>query len=243
MAHTDSTPLLNRRQSDVEDVRRSLLPRVLRAHTHKEHIDSHSASTACLGKQRAQIAHFIEGHSCQMFLIGLIFLDVIFVMSEIFIAEFRQCVPDHHAENASCILEYPNHKLEQAEHVLHWFSFAIVVTFAVEIFFLIIAYGFAFFTKPLYVLDFVVVTVTIAVDIVAGQLGEVVGSLVLLILRMWRLVRIIHGTFLAAEERLKHAEEEWEQEKFRLEAEIRTQKDEIRTLRSQKSGSTNLKSE
>jgi len=163
-------------------------------------------------------------------------------MSEIFIAEFRQCVPAH-TENASCILEYPNHRLEHAEHVLHWFSFAIVVTFAVEIFFLIIAYGFAFFTKPLYVLDFVVVTVTIAVDIVAGQLGEVVGSLVLLILRMWRLVRIIHGTFLAAEERLKHAEEEWEQEKFRLEAEIRTQKDEIRTLRSQKSGSTNLKSE
>jgi len=87
-----------------------------------------------------------------------------------------------------------NHTLETLEEIFAHTSFAIIIIFALEIVLLLIGMGSSFFCNFFYVLDFVVVGTTIAFDFIFHEGAE---DNILIILRMWRFVRIIHGVYAA----------------------------------------------
>lgn len=104
-------------------------------------------------------------------------------------------------------------------------------------------YGLSFFTKPFYVLDFVIIGSTIVIEVLelivvlnlsnfqivvmsivanngSAALGEV-AVLLLLLLRAWRLVRIIHGVFIGVHEQaLKEKHRLVEEKEVLLEKQI-----------------------
>ena len=85
------------------------------------------------------------------------------------------------------------HLLHEVHHVIHMLSIAILFAFLFELCVLAIAMGLPqFCVKPLYMLDFIVVTVSIACD-----LANFDGFSALIILRVWRFARVFHGIFMA----------------------------------------------
>jgi len=58
---------------------------------------------------------------------------------------------------------------------------------------LIFGYGLEFFTKTLYVIDFIIVTTSLLLDLLIPE-DQAVGLLV--VLRLWRITRIAHGLFV-----------------------------------------------
>jgi hypothetical protein len=68
---------------------------------------------------------------------------------------------------------------------------------------MIFAFGRHFFTHFGYVLDLVVVSVSLGVEI--GHNEDVIGLLIFL--RLWRVVRIFHGVYVAVEFKLEKLEE------------------------------------
>jgi len=101
-----------------------------------------------------------------------------------------------------------DHTLEKTEEAFASISMAIIYIFALEIVLLNIGMGpIKFFTNCFYVLDFVVIALTIALHFI---FHDQPADDLLVLLRLWRFTRIIHGVYAATEE---YHEEEEEQEK------------------------------
>lgn len=106
-----------------------------------------------------------------------------------------------------------------AHIVLFSFSISILTLFELELIVLIIVLGPIFFRNPLYILDLVVVTASIALEICLfyitanAIINEVLA--VLIVCRLWRLVRIAHGLVssmhVTYEGKLHKAEEAYEE--------------------------------
>eukprot|EP01132_Coremiostelium_polycephalum_P006825 gene6825-8464_t len=136
---------------------------------------------------RFKLGHFIESNRVQSFIIALILLDLIIVIVEIFLEEhYKKCKEEH---------EIP-HAVEKAEHTLHIITLVILGIFELEVLLLLIAFGRDFFKHPLYILDAVIVTVSIVVDTVFKR--DTAGELIV-IFRLWRLVRIGHAIAVSVE--------------------------------------------
>jgi len=102
------------------------------------------------------------------------------------------------------------------EHAFALISIIIIYCFATELALLIFGMGTAFFCNGFYMLDFVVILCTIIFDILFHGSPE---DNILILLRSWRFVRIIHGVYAAevedAEVRHKEEEEEHKAEELR----------------------------
>lgn len=95
-----------------------------------------------------------------------------------------------HGENSSQKLR----DLELAETILHWISVSILALFTLELAMMLLIFGKYFFMHILYVIDFVVVSISLGLEVGfygRPELQDVVG--VLIFIRLWRLVRAGHG--------------------------------------------------
>jgi len=96
------------------------------------------------------------------------------------------------------------HTLHSAELGLAYTSIAILSTFLLENLAMVAALGWNFFRHFFFVLDIVVVAVSLALEIVAvasAHLELTVGN-ILIVARMWRFFRVAHGIYF-----LEHSEE------------------------------------
>jgi len=169
-------------------------------HSIQHHKESLIDEQECCGHLRYEIAQLIEGPRIQIMLLVLIILDLLCLAAQMVMEGFRICDPD------SDKLIFPNHIMEILEEVFHWTSVAVLVVFAIELMFLVFAYGHHIFKKPFYIVDIVVVTASLVFDILF--LGyEVVEGIVLIIWRGWRLVRIGHGFYVGLEENFERHKE------------------------------------
>lgn len=85
----------------------------------------------------------------------------------------------------------------------HHMSFAILVFFMLEIFFKIFVFRLEFFHHKFEILDAIVVVVSFVLDLVLlfkNHHFEALGLLILL--RLWRVARIINGMFISCAPRL-----------------------------------------
>jgi len=137
---------------------------------------------------RRRLGHFLEGHLIQTLGAVLVALDLITVVSELFIEEhWKKCNDADHIP----------HGVEIAEEVLIATSLVILFVLAFEILLLLVAFGINFFKHPLYVLDLVVISTSILFEF---EFRDTVGGL-LVIFRLWRIVRIIHSVAIMQEEK------------------------------------------
>jgi hypothetical protein len=101
--------------------------------------------------------------------------------------------------------EHKYNGVHLAHEALYWTTVFILVTFEVELLLLIYLLGpVKFVHQFMYILDFIVVTISLVLELLLHNIGyesaaEVLPSLLILI-RMWRFVRIGHGLVASAHE-------------------------------------------
>uniref|UniRef100_A0A8C6YK19 Voltage-gated hydrogen channel 1 n=1 Tax=Naja naja TaxID=35670 RepID=A0A8C6YK19_NAJNA len=120
-----------------------------------------------------------QSHKFQIVVVCLVILDAVLVLGELLL-DLKIIHPD---------------KEEIAPRVLHYLSLSILSLFLVEVSFKLFAYRLEFFHHKFEVLDALVVVVSFILDIVVlfkEHQFEALGLLILL--RLWRVARIINGT-------------------------------------------------
>lgn len=135
---------------------------------------------------RAKLRKLFSSHRFQVIIICLVILDALLVLAEL-ILDLKIIKPD---------------KNKYAAQVLHCMSIAILAFFMMEIFFKIFVFRMEFLHHKFEILDTVVVVVSFVLDIVLlfrEHEFEALGLLILL--RLWRVARIINGIIISVKTR------------------------------------------
>ncbi|XP_042721479.1 voltage-gated hydrogen channel 1 [Lagopus leucura] len=127
-----------------------------------------------------------SSHRFQIVIVFLVIVDALLVLGEL-LMDLKIIHPD---------------KYHIAPKVFHYLSLSILTIFLVEVGFKIFIYGREFFHHKFEVLDSIVVVVSFILDLVLlfrEHEFEAVGLLILL--RLWRVARIINGIILSVKTR------------------------------------------
>ncbi|XP_036381883.1 voltage-gated hydrogen channel 1-like [Megalops cyprinoides] len=131
-------------------------------------------------------------YSCERFQVSvvcLVILDAVFVLCELLMDLSIIAVDDGHI----------------APRVFHYLSLSLLTFFMVELAGKIFAYGREFFRHKFEVLDGVVIIVSFVLDIVYVSHEDAFDAVGLLILlRLWRVARIINGVLVSVKNRTHH---------------------------------------
>ncbi|BBN03902.1 voltage-gated hydrogen channel 1 [Marchantia polymorpha subsp. ruderalis] len=159
---------------------------------------------------RVRLGKVLESTHFHVLIVFLLTVDLVVTVVDIVKtihskdADFRTCTKL--LEDCQCHdhLEHASHW-----HFLLWVSVGILSFLALNVVGLMVAFGMSFFRHIGYVLDAVVVGLSLGLEI--GLNSDTPGLLVLLTL--WRIVRVAHGIF-------EVADEHWEKEIKKLEAHV-----------------------
>ncbi|XP_053862434.1 voltage-gated hydrogen channel 1 [Malaclemys terrapin pileata] len=122
----------------------------------------------------------------QILIVCLVILDALLVLAELLL-DLKIIHPDKH---------------EIAPKVFHYLSLSIVTLFLVEVGFKIFVYRLEFFHHKFEVLDGIVVVVSFIIDVVLlFREHEFQAAGLLILLRLWRVARIINGIILSVKTR------------------------------------------
>eukprot|EP01023_Acetabularia_acetabulum_P062009 TRINITY_DN7560_c0_g1_i4.p2 TRINITY_DN7560_c0_g1~~TRINITY_DN7560_c0_g1_i4.p2 ORF type:complete len:184 (+),score=12.59 TRINITY_DN7560_c0_g1_i4:209-760(+) len=127
--------------------------------------------------------------------------------------------------------DHPPHTLEEVVHVFHYISISILCLFVLENLLQFYAFGPQFFTKSvLHCVDFAIVCVSLILDVVIANDSVAEIASVLVVVRLWRLARIVHAT-----EHITAFEKETEHHSTRksiaqLQQQLQTEKIKVREL-------------
>ncbi|KAJ7309811.1 hypothetical protein JRQ81_007881 [Phrynocephalus forsythii] len=127
---------------------------------------------------RDMLKKLFQTHKFQILIVCLVILDAVLVLGEL-LFELKIIHPD---------------KDEIAPKVFHYLSLSILTLFLVEVSFKVYTYRLEFFHHKFEVLDAIVVIISFVLDIVVlfrEHEFEALGLLILL--RLWRVARIING--------------------------------------------------
>ncbi len=181
---------------------------------------------------RSKILNFIHTKRVQYTLAGLLVMDVLILFLELAIEAYSpscdyvekngiSCCPpsdysDYESESYSChhglpLLEYPTtcdseklRHIELAEIFLFYCTVTILGIFMLELLTLVVVLGpREFFGHIFHTLDFIVVSVSLALELSFSMNGDAILEAVTGVLifgRFWRFLRIGHGIFETAKE-------------------------------------------
>ncbi|XP_022668116.1 voltage-gated hydrogen channel 1-like isoform X3 [Varroa destructor] len=154
---------------------------------------------------RHRLSHFLHSHRFYVIIVMLVTIDCLLIVVEL-LAERRvlEVVGGHPQER------YYNHYV----HVLHHLSIAILSIFVVEIIAKVYAFSvIGFLNHKLEVFDAFIVIISLILDIGFYNPDSVVsvGSSLVIVVRLWRVVRILNGIVLTVkvqtEDKLETKEE------------------------------------
>jgi len=203
---------------------------------------------------QVKVGGFLESRAAEVTLLLLILFDVCLLATEAGIDHKILCVEGHletrgaiphmfrqvtrlnllhtDAGNSSpghqevLVCESPEgHNAQHIMHICHILSVVILILFMVELLLKIWIYGQEFFSSPFEVLDLVVVTVSLACDLVIVELLEQSSELrltaetvviLLMMLRLWRVVRISHGLYQIKAMEDKRVREQLEEQRTKI---------------------------
>lgn len=200
---------------------------------------------------RGKLQDILHSTVFQITIVVMIILDCIFVIGELILdCEANSAQPS--TPTTVPALANPNMRMQATEPdkqkeeptaalVLHYMSLSIVSLFLVEITLKIIAFRLDFFKSRLEVFDAFIVVVSFVLDILSIVYKDQFTALQLLILlRMWRIVRVINGVILSVEtnaekkiEAQKRLREELELELEKFRRYCSAQEKEIEMLRNE----------
>ncbi|XP_065672402.1 voltage-gated hydrogen channel 1 isoform X2 [Hydra vulgaris] len=129
--------------------------------------------TACI---RQKLGFVIHHHNFQIIICLLVLLDIAIVVTEIMLESVNN---------------NENHKVEKAEKILHYVSLSILTLFMLELVIKIFAMGIEFFKQKFEIFDGLVITISFFLDIFLSSGGLKFGVEFLIILRLWRITRVI----------------------------------------------------
>lgn len=132
-----------------------------------------------------RLCHLFDSYKFQLIVILLVIFDCLLVISELLI-DIR--VLELQAENS------------YATKVVHSLSIGILSLFMVEIIVKIFAFRLQFFRRKSEIFDAVVVVTSFTLDVTFHQSHNAVnGTGLVIILRLWRVVRILHGMVMSVQ--------------------------------------------
>uniref|UniRef100_A0A8C8RLN1 Voltage-gated hydrogen channel 1 n=1 Tax=Pelusios castaneus TaxID=367368 RepID=A0A8C8RLN1_9SAUR len=127
-----------------------------------------------------------SSHRFQILIVCLVIFDALLVLGEL-LMDLKIIHPDKH---------------EIAPKVFHYMSLSIVTIFLVEVGFKIFIYRLEFFHHKFEVMDGIVVVVSFIIDVVLlFREHEFQAAGLLILLRLWRVARIINGIILSVKTR------------------------------------------
>ncbi|XP_076778874.1 voltage-gated hydrogen channel 1 isoform X2 [Arvicanthis niloticus] len=132
---------------------------------------------------RTRLRKLFSSHRFQVIIICLVVLDALLVLAEL-------------------LLDLKIIEQNYIVKVFHYMSFAILAFFMVEIFLKIFVFRLEFFHHKFEILDAIVVVVSFVIDLVLmfkNHHFEALGLLILL--RLWRVARIINGIIISVKTR------------------------------------------
>jgi hypothetical protein len=164
---------------------------------------------------RKNLAETLESTWTHCIIVGLLLVDLLATAIDILktihdkSADLNSCVSL--VEVCSCVEHF-----ERTEEwkLTYWIGIVILIILLLNVLGLLLAFGFSFFFHPGYVLDFVVVTTALLLEIFLD--AETAGLLV--ILSIWRIVRVAHGIF-------EVTDEAWEEDIHKLQEQIQKVQD------------------
>eukprot|EP01138_Halocafeteria_seosinensis_P006526 gb/GECG01006671.1/.p1 GENE.gb/GECG01006671.1/~~gb/GECG01006671.1/.p1 ORF type:complete len:345 (+),score=35.47 gb/GECG01006671.1/:1-1035(+) len=126
-----------------------------------------------LPSTRYEIGKMLDSHAIQLCILVLLIVDVCAIVTETTVA----------------------HICHEELHSLFYLSVAILSLFLFQQIALMVCFDVEFFKKPLYVLDVVVVLVALVLEL---TIEDPEGGL-LIVLMLWRAVRVVHGVAVSVE--------------------------------------------
>lgn len=130
---------------------------------------------------RKYAAELLESRETHIIVISLTLLDLCIVLTELVLAGFY---PEH---------EHRPPAVERAEEALSWTSIAILSLFTIEQLLKLAVFGIQYFFHIWHALDAVIIVASLVLEsVLRGTTQEAVSLLV--VFRLWRLVRVLHST-------------------------------------------------
>lgn len=146
---------------------------------------------------REKVEYVFNTSKFQIVIVCLVILDCLFVIAELLID--------------MNIVKLPNHETNIAPKVFHYCSLSVLSLFLIEIIVRIYALRLKFFKHKLEMFDAIIVIVSFVLDIVfRNNDGPESGVGLLVVLRLWRVTRILNGIVLTVK---KQAEKKLQREK------------------------------
>lgn len=175
---------------------------------------------------RKALGRMLESTLAHVFIITLLMLDLIATVVDVLHTlhndshDLSLCVALVEAGQCSSSFD-----LSESWEFLYWIGIGVLCVLALNLLGLLIAFGLSFFRHPGYVLDLLVVATALCLEIFLDT--ETAGLLV--ILNLWRIVRVAHGVF-------EVTDEAWEKKIQQLEARIQAVEaahlDDLQTIHS-----------
>lgn len=163
-------------------------------------------------QRRRRARRFLSSKQKHYMVMGLVALDVAGILADIFVA-LISC--DKHEQDEDWV--------DDVRNPLQITGLVISCLFLVELLISVWAFGFSYFSSWFHCFDALIIVVSFTVDLVTHGIVEEIASLVV-ILRLWRFVKIVEELSLGASERLEEMQfkvEELEKENEELRSELR----------------------
>ncbi len=159
---------------------------------------------------RKNLAKTLESTKAHVFIVSLLLVDLIATAVDILKTihnkshDLNSCVAL--VEECACVEHFQ--RSEEWE-ITYWIGITILVILLLNVFGLLVSFGISFFFHPGYILDFVVVATALLLEVLLD--AETAGLLV--VLSIWRIVRVAHGIF-------EVTDEAWEEDIHKLQEQI-----------------------
>ncbi|XP_062605185.1 voltage-gated hydrogen channel 1-like [Saccostrea cucullata] len=148
---------------------------------------------------RERLVYILHTNKFNIIVVALVVLDSLLVIAELLL-DMNIIQVSEHKEGS-----------DLAPKILHYSSLAILSVFIVEIFVKIYAYRLSFFRHKMELFDAFVVVVSFVLDIIfRNKEGPESGAGLLVVLRLWRVTRILNGIVVSVK---KQAEKKIQREK------------------------------
>ncbi|KAK0707574.1 hypothetical protein B0H67DRAFT_647747 [Lasiosphaeris hirsuta] len=144
--------------------------------------------------RRRQARALLSSNGKHYVVMALVALDVMAILTDIFIAL------------AACDFDLEGEEwVPQVRQGLHIFSLVFSAVFLAELLFTVWAFGQQFFQDWFHCFDAIIIVASFIIDVVTRGIVEQIGSIVI-VLRLWRFVKIVEELSLGASERIEETE-------------------------------------
>lgn len=165
----------------------------------------------------------LNGRSCNIIIVAIVVIQTLVIISELLIdLEYIQD-PALHPKNCNCSVNqtsaapYRSVKLKAAKAVFSYFSLAVLTLFLMEVLFRVLTGRTRFLTQGSEMLDAIIVVTAFGLDVAffssSSEDKAKEASVLIIVLRMWRVKRVIDSIVDAEKVKLSHVINEYQREK------------------------------